>query len=124
MKKYSTDKAPAAIGPYSQAIESNGFLFCSGQLGMDPVTGEMKTGIEAQMKQILSNIEAVLAAAGLTKENVVKSSIFLIDINEFPLVNDLYASFFGEHKPARSTVGVAGLPKGAVIEIEVIAEKA
>ena len=123
MKIYSTDKAPAAIGPYSQAIESNGFLFCSGQLGMNPETGEMKQGVEAQIDQILNNIHAVLAAAGLSKENVVKSTIFITDINDFPTVNERYAAFFGDHKPARSTVGVAGLPKGAVVEIEVIAER-
>lgn len=123
MKVHATDKAPAAIGPYSQAIESQGFLFCSGQIGLDPVTGEMKDGLEAQIAQILQNIEAVLTNAGLQKEHVVKSTIFITDMNDFPTVNEKYGAFFGEHKPARSTVGVAALPKGAVVEIEIIAER-
>lgn len=122
MKIISTDNAPAAVGPYSQAIEANGFLFCAGQIGIEPKTGIMQEGLEAQMRQICANIDAVLAAAGLTKNHVVKTTIFVLDIHEFARVNELYAEYFGDHKPARSTVGIAALPKGAVLEIEVVAQ--
>lgn len=121
MNIISTDKAPAAVGPYSQAIMANGFLFCAGQIGLDPQTGTLQEGLEAQMKQICSNIDAVLSAAGLTQKNVVKTTIFVTDMNDFARVNELYAEYFGDHKPARSTVGVAALPKGAIVEIEVVA---
>lgn len=121
MKIISTDKAPAAVGPYSQALMVNGFLFCAGQIGLNPQTGMLQEGLEAQINQIFSNIDAVLSEAGLTKDHVVKSTVFVKDMNDFARVNELYAEYFGEHKPARSTVGVADLPKGAVVEIEVIA---
>lgn len=124
MNIIQTDNAPAAVGPYSQAIEANGFVFCSGQLGLDPATGTMvEGGVEAQLKQILRNIEAVLAAAELPVSNIVKTTIFLTDMNDFPTVNTIYETFFGNHKPARSTVQVAKLPKDGLIEIEVIAVK-
>lgn len=123
MNIISTDKAPAAIGPYSQAIEVNGFLYSSGQIGVDPETGNLRATLEEQAQQVFSNIEAVLTAAGLAKTNVVKSTIFITNMSEYLKVNELYETFFGNHKPARSTVEVAGLPKGALIEIEVIAVK-
>jgi 2-iminobutanoate/2-iminopropanoate deaminase len=121
MKILHTDQAPAAIGPYSQAIDTGSIIFCSGQIGLDPQTGEMKVGLEAQITQICANIDAVLAAAGLTKQNIAKTTIFIIDMNDFPKVNEIYGTYVGDHKPARSTVGVASLPKGAVVEIEVVA---
>lgn len=123
MNIISTDKAPAAIGPYSQAIEVNGFLYSSGQIGVDPETGNLRATLEEQAQQVFSNIDAVLTAAGFAKTNVVKSTIFITNMSEYLKVNELYETFFGDHKPARSTVEVAGLPKGALIEIEVIAVK-
>ena len=124
MKMIQTDKAPAAIGPYSQAVEAdNGMVWFSGQVGLDPATGELKEGLEEQTNQIFRNIEAVLEAAQLKKTNVVKTTVFVTNIGDFLKVNDLYAQFFGDHKPARSTVEVSSLPKGAVIEIEVLAVK-
>lgn len=123
MKYVSTKNAPAAIGPYSQAIEANGFVFCSGQIGIDPKTGNLAEGLENQTKQIIKNIEAVLKEAGLNLECIVKTTIFLTNINDFAKVNEIYGSFFTNHKPARSTIAVAALPKGALIEIEAIALK-
>jgi 2-iminobutanoate/2-iminopropanoate deaminase len=124
MNIIQTDKAPAAIGPYSQAIEAdNGMVFCSGQIGIDPATGDMQKGLEEQARQILRNIEGVLEAANVSKDHVVKTTVFVVDMNDFARVNELYAQFFGDHKPARSTVGVAALPKGALLEIEVLAVK-
>lgn len=123
MNIISTDKAPAAVGPYSQAIEANGFIFCAGQIGLDPVTGLMKETLEEQSTQIFENIDAVLAEAGVDKNHVIKTTIFIKNIDDFSKVNDMYATYFGDHKPARSTVEVSNLPKGAVIEIEVIAVK-
>ncbi len=122
MRVYNTDKAPKAIGPYSQAVSAGGFLFLSGQIGIDPETGELAEGLESQAKQIFANISAVLHAAGLDKEKIVKTTIFLKNIKDFKKVNALYADFFGDHKPARSTVEVSDLPKGALLEIEAIAE--
>lgn len=113
--------APAAIGPYSQAVKIGAFLFCAGQLGLDPVSGNLAAGgVEAETRQVLANIDAVLKAAGLTREHVVKSTVFMVDLKEFPLMNAIYSDFFKANFPARSTVQV-GLPKGARIEIEVIA---
>lgn len=124
MKIIQTDKAPAAIGPYSQAVEAdNGMVWFSGQVGLDPATGELKEGLEAQTQQIFANIEAVLEAAQLAKTNIVKTTVFVTNIGDFLKVNDLYAQFFGDHKPARTTVEVSSLPKGAIIEIEVLAVK-
>lgn len=113
---------PAAVGPYSQAVESGGHLFCSGQIPIDPATGKIEaTDVEGQARQVLANITALLASRSLTLSHVVKATVFLTDMADFPKVNPLYAAAFGDHKPARSTVQVAGLPLGALIEIEVIA---
>lgn len=117
----STSNAPAAIGPYSQAIRAGQFLFASGQLGLDPATGDLRVGIEAQTRQALANLQAVLAEAGASVANVVKTTIFLADLGHFATVNQLYGEVFGQEPPARSTVQVAALPKGGLVEIEVIA---
>jgi 2-iminobutanoate/2-iminopropanoate deaminase len=118
----TTDGAPAAIGPYSVAVTAGGLLFASGQLGLVPATGELAAGgVEAQARQALHNLTAVLEAAGLTTDAVVKTTVFLADMADFPAVNAVYAEAFGEPYPARSTVEVAALPKGARVEIEAIA---
>lgn len=119
-----TNGAPAAIGPYSQAIRSGELVFCSGQLGLDPATGELAAGVEAQAERSLRNLQSVLDAAGLTFDDVVKTTIFLTDVNDFAAVNAVYAGFMPEPPPARSTVGVAALPKGGLVEIEAIARRA
>lgn len=119
----ATPNAPAAIGPYSQGIHSGNLLFVSGQLGADPVTGELGPDTVAQTKQALENLTAVLAAAGFSLGEVVKTTIFLADLADFPLVNGVYAGFFPEAPPARSTVQVARLPKDARVEIEAIAAR-
>jgi 2-iminobutanoate/2-iminopropanoate deaminase len=123
MKKIvSTDKAPAAIGPYSQAVRSNGFLFSAGQIALDPSTGQLVSGdIAAQTRRVLENISAILKAEHLSFDHVVKTTIFLIDMNDFQTVNEIYGSYFREDPPARSTVAVASLPKGALVEIEAVA---
>lgn len=123
MQIISTNKAPLAVGPYSQAVISGDFIFCSGQIGIDPGTGELLVGVVNQAEQILKNIEAVLFEAGSDFNKVVKATIFLTNVNDFAEVNQLYTKYFGEHKPARSTVVVASLPKGALLEIEVLANK-
>ena len=121
MQIVSTDKAPAAIGPYSQAIIHNGLVYTSGQIALKP-NGEFIDGdITEQTKQVMKNLEAVLAAAGSNLQKVIKTTIFLHDMGDFAVVNEIYASFFKEHKPARSTVEAASLPKNAKVEIEVIA---
>lgn len=120
-KVISTSQAPAAIGPYSQAIRAGKFVFASGQLGLDPSTGNLQEGIEAQTRQALANLQAVLAEAGAGVENVVKTTIFLADMAHFATVNNLYAQVFQSEPPARSTVQVAALPKNGLVEIEVIA---
>lgn len=118
----ATDGAPAAIGPYAQAIRANGLLFCSGQIPLDPATGEMVTGgVAAETEQVMANIVAVLAAASVGLSQVVKTTIFLADMGDFATVNEVYGRCFGNHKPARSTVAVKSLPRGALVEIEVIA---
>ncbi len=117
----STDKAPPALGPYSQAIKTNNLLFCSGQLGINPETKELLKGVEQQTLQIFKNIKAVLNASGHDLSNIVKTTIFLSDMADFQTVNTIYADQFGDHKPARSTVQVARLPLDASIEIECIA---
>ena len=117
----STPNAPAAIGPYSQAIRSGNLLFASGQLGLDPATGNLVDGIEAQTRQALTNLQAVLATAGGSVANVVKTTIFLANMADFATVNALYAEVFHHEPPARSTVQVAALPKGGLVEIEIIA---
>ena len=123
MKKIiSTSEAPAAIGPYSQAVRVGNFLFCSGQIALDPKSGQIVPGdIAAQTRRALDNIAAVLKAEGLTFENIVKTTIFLTDLGDFQTVNEIYGSCFKRNPPARSTVQVSGLPKGANVEIEVIA---
>ena len=120
-KVISTSQAPAAIGPYSQAIRSGDLLFASGQLGLDPATGNLVDGIEAQARQALTNLQAVLAAAGAGIGDVVKTTIFLADMADFATVNAIYDELFRQEPPARSTVQVAALPKGGLVEIEVIA---
>lgn len=125
MKKIiSTDAAPAAIGPYSQAIETNGMLFISGQIPIDPKTGEfVQGGIKEQTEQSFKNIKAILTEAGLTIENVVKTTVLLADINDFAAMNEVYASQFDKTFPARSAFAVKSLPKNALVEIEVIASR-
>ncbi|WP_138756058.1 RidA family protein [Paenibacillus sinopodophylli] len=117
----ATDQAPAAIGPYSQAIHIGGLLFTSGQIPLDASGQLVEGGIEEQTHQVFRNLEAVLAAAGASFQDVVKATVFMKDMNQFATVNSIYASYFGEHKPARSTVEVARLPKDVFVEIEVIA---
>ena len=119
-----TNGAPAAIGPYSQAIRSGDLVFCAGQVGVDPSTGELAEGVEAQAERALRNLQAVLDAAGLGFDDVVKTTIFLTDVNDFAAVNGIYARFMADPPPARSTIGVGALPKGALIEIEAIARRA
>ncbi len=115
--------APAAIGPYSQAIMAGGLLYTSGQLGLDPDTGALPESIEEQTKQSLKNIQAILEEAGMQKTDVIKTVVFLKNMSDFAVVNGIYADFFGEHKPARSCVEVAQLPKGGLVEIEVVASR-
>ncbi len=118
----STDRAPAAVGPYSQAVKSGRLLFCSGQIGLVPGSGALADGgVSAQTEQALKNLAAVLKAAGLGLHDVVKTTVFVADIKEFAAVNDVYAKHFGSHKPARSTVQAAALPLGALVEIDAIA---
>lgn len=123
MKSIFTDKAPNVVGPYSQAIEHGEFVFCSGQIGLNPATGKLVEGIENQTNQIMSNLEQVLIAASSSLNKIVKTTIFLADINDYVIVNEIYGSYFPEIKPARSTFQVANLPAKALIEIECIAFK-
>ena len=117
-----TSKAPKPIGPYSQAIRTESFIFASGQAGLDPNTGELVAGgVEAETRQVLTNIQNVLQAGGTGMEHVVKTTVFLIDMNDFPKMNAIYAEFFKGTPPARSTVAVAALPKAARVEIEAVA---
>ena len=123
-KQISTTNAPAAIGPYSQAIEGNGMVFVSGQLPVDPATGEFaEGGIKELTRQSLTNMKNILAEAGLTMANVVKTTVFLADMADFVAMNEVYASFFEGVAPARSAVAVKTLPKNALVEIECIAVK-
>ena len=123
MRHHHTDDAPRAIGPYSQAVEVDGWLYTSGQIALDPATGEMVAGgFEAQARQVLANLRAVLAAAGCTFSNVVKATVYVIDLADFPKLNTLYGEVMGESRPARSTVQVAALPKGALVEIDLVAK--
>lgn len=122
MRHHHTDEAPAAIGPYSQAVEIDGFLYTSGQIPIDPASGEMIDGdFEAQARRVLANLGAVLAAAGCRFGDIVKATVYVTDLADFPRLNELYAEAMGSHRPARSTVQVAALPKGARIEIDLIA---
>jgi 2-iminobutanoate/2-iminopropanoate deaminase len=118
----ATDRAPGAIGPYSQAVRSGHLVFCSGQIPLDPLNGQLvEGGIEAQTVRVLDNLAAVLAAADLKLGNVVKTTVFLVSMADFPAMNEVYARYFDEDPPARSTVAVEALPKGARVEIEAIA---
>ncbi|HET7088623.1 MAG TPA: RidA family protein [Anaerolineae bacterium] len=118
-----TEHAPKAIGPYSQAIRSGGFVYTAGQVGFDPVSGQIvEGGIEAQTRQALHNIKAILKAAGTSLDRVVKTTVFLADLSQFSAMNAVYAEFFPSNPPARSTFQVAALPRNALIEIEAIAE--
>lgn len=122
LKKISTDKAPAAIGPYSQAIVHGDLVFTSGQIPINPLTGNVEAeGITAQTEQVMQNLVAVLAEAGTSPVNAIKTTCFLADINDFAAFNEVYAKYFTE-KPARSCVAVKDLPKGVLVEVEVIAE--
>lgn len=122
MKKViATTKAPGAIGPYSQAIDTGSFVFASGQIPINPATGEIPEGIITQTEQALANVKAILAEAGLTVDNVVKTTVFLADMAEFGAMNEVYAKNFTEPFPARSAVAVKDLPKGVRVEVEVIA---
>jgi 2-iminobutanoate/2-iminopropanoate deaminase len=117
-----TDKAPAALGPYSAGIRAGNFVFTAGQIPLDPATGVMAETIEEQTRQSLTNVKAILEEVGLTMSNVVKTTVFMADMNDFADMNSVYAEFFFEPYPARSAVAVKTLPKGALVEIEVIAE--
>lgn len=117
----SSANAPAALGPYEQAIDTGAAVYTSGQLGLDPATGLLPEGIEAQTHQSLKNLQAVLEAAGLSLANVVKTTVFLQDLGDFATMNEIYATYFTAGNPARSCVQVAALPKGALVEIECIA---
>ncbi len=120
-REIKTDKAPAAIGPYSQAIRAGDFLFVSGQIGIDPSTGKLKEGVEAQAVQVLENIKAILEAAGAGMDSVVKATVYLKDMNNYAKVNEIYSRYFKPPYPARAAVQVARLPKDVEVEIEVIA---
>lgn len=123
-KKINTDKAPGALGPYSQAVEIDQLVYTSGQLGIDPATGELADGVEAQAKQALENVKAILAEAGLEMSSIIKTLVFIKDMNDFGKINAIYAQYInGDVLPARSCVEVAALPKGGLVEIEVIAKK-
>jgi 2-iminobutanoate/2-iminopropanoate deaminase len=123
LKAVKTDQAPGAIGPYSQGISVDGWVFCSGQIPIDPGTGEMVTGdIGAQTDQVLKNVAAVLEAAGASLSNVVKTTVFLADMGDFAGMNEVYAKHFGDHPPARAAVAVKTLPKNVDVEIEAIAK--
>src|SRR6266498_1041177 len=122
MDYIATNDAPKAIGPYSQAVRAGNLLFLSGQIPLDPVAGELVQGdFAAQTRRVLENLKAVLAAGGATFANVTRATVFLTDLGNFQTLNGIYAEYFGDHKPARSTVGVASLPKGANVEIDLIA---
>lgn len=118
----STEKAPAAIGPYSQAIRTGDFLFLSGQIPLDPATGQLVAGgIEAQTRQVFANIGAILQAAGASFDHVVSATVYVADMNDFAKVNEIYATYFSAPAPARATIQVARLPKDSLVEIQVIA---
>ncbi|GHV33752.1 reactive intermediate/imine deaminase [Synergistales bacterium] len=125
MKKIiATDKAPSAIGPYSQAIQAGDFLFASGQIAIDPTSGQIVTGgVADEARRVLENVKGLLDGAGFTLQQVVKTTVFAASIEDFAVVNSIYAEYFGENSPARSFVAVKSLPKGALVEIEVVAWK-
>jgi 2-iminobutanoate/2-iminopropanoate deaminase len=122
VKTVHTEKAPAAIGPYSQGIIANGFLFTAGQVALDPVSAQVVAGdVVAQAEQVFKNLKAILDAAGVTWSDVVKATVFLMDMGDFPRVNEVYARVMGDSRPARSTVQVSGLPRGVLVEIDLVA---
>lgn len=124
MERIATQHAPGAIGPYSQAIVANGFIYTAGQIALDPASGQVvEGGIREQTVRVMANLQAVLTAAGSNLSSVVKTTVFLIDMADFAEMNEVYAKAFGDHKPARSTVAVSGLPRGVRVEIEVVAVK-
>lgn len=124
MKQISTQNAPAAIGPYSQAIEVNGFVYASGQLPIDPATGTFpEGGVKEQTRQSLLNVKAILEEAGLALSNVVKTTVYLADMGDFAAMNAVYSQFFAQPFPARSAIAVRALPKGALVEVEVVAAR-
>lgn len=124
MKQISTQNAPAAIGPYSQAIEVNGFVYASGQLPIDPATGAFpEGGVKEQTRQSLLNVKAILEEAGLALSNVVKTTVYLADMGDFAAMNEVYSQFFAQPFPARSAIAVKTLPKGALVEVEVVAAR-
>lgn len=124
MKQISTQNAPAAIGPYSQAIEVNGFVYASGQLPIDPATGAFPDGgVKEQTRQSLLNVKAILEEAGLVLSNVVKTTVYLADMGDFAAMNEVYSQFFAQPFPARSAIAVKALPKGALVEVEVVAAR-
>lgn len=121
VKIVHTDQAPAAIGPYSQGIIANGFLFTAGQIAIDPGTGQVETGtVAAQTERVMSNLAAVLGGAGATWKDVVKTTVFLHDMSDFPVVNEVYGRVLGDARPARSTVQVSALPRGVLVEIDAV----
>jgi 2-iminobutanoate/2-iminopropanoate deaminase len=122
LKFVSSDKAPKAIGPYSQGVIANGFLYTAGQVALDPATGNLVPGdVKAQTARVMENLQAVLKAAGTSFSKVVKTTVFLSTMDDFAAMNEVYAHAFGDHKPARSTVAVKTLPKNALVEIDVVA---
>lgn len=122
LRQITTDKAPSAIGPYSQAVIANGFLFTAGQIALDPVAGQIVAGgIVEQTERVMENLSAVLGAAGVSWKDVVKTNVYLHDLSHFPTVNEIYGRWLGDARPARSTVQVPGLPRGALVEIDAIA---
>ena len=123
MKFISTKEAPQAIGPYSQAVEANGMIYTSGQIGLTPEGIFAAEDVAGQMHQVMKNLTAVLDAGGVTLNEVLKTTIFLADMNDFAIVNDIYASYFGTHRPVRSTVAVKTLPANALVEIDCVAIK-
>jgi 2-iminobutanoate/2-iminopropanoate deaminase len=123
MHLHHSDSAPRAIGPYSQAVSTDGWLYTSGQVALDPASGEMVAGgFEAQARQVFENLRHVLASAGCTFADVVKATVYVVDLADFPKLNTLYGEVMGDHRPARSTVQVAALPKGALVEIDLVAK--
>ena len=122
LRQISTDKAPSAIGPYSQAVVANGFVFTAGQIALDPVAGQIVPGgIVEQTERVMQNLTAVLGAAGVAWADVVKTTVYLHDLSHFPTVNEIYGKWLGDARPARSTVQVPGLPRGALVEIDAVA---
>ncbi|HTH70110.1 MAG TPA: RidA family protein [Candidatus Saccharimonadales bacterium] len=125
LRTIATDGAPKAIGPYSQAMAAGELIFCAGQVALDPASGESVTGdVRAQTERVLENLSAVLSAAGSDLRHVVKTTVYLTDFNDFAAMNEVYAARFGDHRPARATVGVSALPKGLRLEIECVAIRA